>query len=49
MTTMLLTGSQRLGWRFPEFAFVLAFSIAGLALSLAVALATWTDGPIVAP
>ena len=44
MTTISLTTRQRKSWRLPEFGIVLGLSIAGLILSLALALATWPDG-----
>jgi hypothetical protein len=49
MTTVLLTRQQTQTRRLPEFAFVFGVSIVGLIFSLALALATWPDGPIVAP
>jgi hypothetical protein len=33
----------------PEFAILLGVSVAGLIISLALAAATWTDGPIIGP
>ncbi len=45
MTTVLLATQQRKSWRLPEFALVLGLSIGGLIISLALAAATWTDGP----
>ena len=47
MTTVLLSTRQRQSWQLPEFALVLGVSIAGLIISLALALATWPDGPMV--
>ncbi len=49
MTTVLRATQQRKSWRLPEFALVLGLSIGGLIISLALAAATWTDGPIVGP
>jgi hypothetical protein len=49
MTTMLLATRQRTSWQLSEFALVLGFSVAGLILSLAVAMTTWADGPFVGP
>ena len=47
MTTVFFATQQRKSWRVPEFALVLGLSIAGLIISLALAVATWTDGPVV--
>jgi len=49
MTTMFLATRHRATWQVSEFALVLGFSVAGLIISFALALATWTDGPIVGP
>jgi hypothetical protein len=49
MTTLLLATQVRQGRRLPEFAVLLGLSAAGLIISLALAAATWTDGPIVGP
>ena len=49
MTTLLLATQPRQGRRWPEFAVLLGLSVAGLVISLALAAATWTDGPIVGP
>ena len=47
MTSVLLTEQYRMGWRLPEFAIVTVMSVGGMIISLALAAATWTDGPIV--
>jgi hypothetical protein len=49
MTTVLLNQRRQRNWRLPQFAFVFAFSIVGLFVSLALAVATWPDGPTLAP
>ena len=49
MATVLLTTRQRKSRRLPEFALVLGIAVAGLLISLVLAVATWTDGPIVGP
>ena len=49
MTTMIFATRQRTSWQLSEFALVLGFSVAGLIISLALAVATWTDGPIIGP
>jgi hypothetical protein len=45
MTTISLATRQRKSWQLSEFGIVLGLSIAGLIISLALAVATWPDGP----
>lgn len=49
MTTTLPATLRRKSWHVPEFAIVLAVSIAGLIISLTLSGATWTDATIVGP
>ena len=47
MTTITFATKQQKTWRLPEYALVLGLSLGGLIISLVLAAATWTDGPIV--
>ena len=47
MTTITLATTQHKTRRLPEFALVLGLSLGGLIVSVVLALATWSDGPIV--
>jgi hypothetical protein len=47
MTTITVGTKQITTWRLPEYALVLGLSLGGLTVSLVLAAATWTDGPIV--
>jgi hypothetical protein len=46
MTTITFATKQQKTWRLPEYALVLGLSLGGLIISLVLAAATWTDGPI---